>query len=99
MPTYVYEIISADGSGAGSFEWVQSIHAPPLTHHPETGEPVRRIITAPNLVLRHGARQEKQIMSNENIAAKGFTKYERSGPGSYVRTAGTQGPSTLSADE
>lgn len=98
MPTYVYETIPDDGSEPRMFEWVQSIHAPPLERHPETGEPVRRIITAPNLVLRHGAHQEKHLMSNENLAAKGFTKYEKSGRGNYVRTAGHQGPETLSAD-
>lgn len=44
MPTYVYEII--DGEDAGlRFEVRQSIHDSPLTHHPETGGRVRRIIS------------------------------------------------------
>jgi len=45
MPTYVYETIPTNGSESKTFEFRQSILDPPLTKHPETGEPVRRIIT------------------------------------------------------
>jgi predicted nucleic acid-binding Zn ribbon protein len=98
MPVYAYCVVLPDGSDGTYFEVVQSMSDPALTHHPETGEPVRRVITAPNLVLRHGARQDRRMMSNENLTRKGFTKYEKTGPGEYVRTAGTEGPSTLSRD-
>lgn len=95
MPTYVYETIEADGRDGPVFEVVQSMKEPPLTTHPETGRPVRRMVCAPNLVLRHGSLQEKQVLSDENIKNKGFTKYEKSDTGHYVRTAGEQGPSEL----
>ena len=46
MITYTYETIPADSSGDRErFEWRQSIHDPALKFHPETGVPVRRVIT------------------------------------------------------
>ena len=45
MPTYVYEIVKPDGTGGDRFEVLQRISEPPLAAHPETGEPVRRVIT------------------------------------------------------
>lgn len=47
MPTYVYETIPVAGDGREPqvFEHRQSIHDEPLTAHPETGQPVRRVIT------------------------------------------------------
>jgi hypothetical protein len=50
MPTYVYETVTADGSEGKRFEISQSIKDPPLKRHPETGEPVQRVVTLP-LVL------------------------------------------------
>lgn len=45
MATYVYEIIpQKEGEEARRFEWKQSMKEAALTHHPETGEPVRRVI-------------------------------------------------------
>lgn len=42
MPTYVYETI---GKKKRSFELKQSMNDAPLTEHPETGEPVKRVIS------------------------------------------------------
>ncbi len=50
MPTYVYEVITKDGSVGERFEIAQSIKDPALTRHPQTGEPVQRVVTLP-LVL------------------------------------------------
>jgi predicted nucleic acid-binding Zn ribbon protein len=46
MATYVYETIPPAKSGAKprTFEVRQSMKDAPLTRHPETGEPVRRVI-------------------------------------------------------
>ncbi len=45
MTTYVYETIpSKPGLKPRQFEVAQSMKDAPLTHHPETGEPVRRVI-------------------------------------------------------
>ena len=46
MPTYVYETIPATPGGeTRRCEIRQSMKDAPLTKHPETGEPVRRVIT------------------------------------------------------
>jgi len=46
MPTYIYESIPEKKSQKPRrFELVQSMKDAPLTRDPETGEPVRRVIT------------------------------------------------------
>lgn len=46
MATYVYETIPRqEGDVPRRFEIVQSMKDTPLTQHPETGEPVRRVIS------------------------------------------------------
>ena len=45
MTTYVYETIpSRPGEKARYFEIKQSMNDPALTHHPETGEAIRRVV-------------------------------------------------------
>ena len=44
MPIYVYETTSADRP-VQRFEVTQSMRDEPLRAHPETGEPVRRVIS------------------------------------------------------
>lgn len=42
---YLYETVpGTEGVDAKRFEIKQSIHDAPLTHHPETGQPIRRVI-------------------------------------------------------
>jgi len=95
MPIYVYEIVDESGAGGQRFEVMQRIADEKLTQHPETGEPVRRVITAPNIIGKHSSASEKAVLSDKSLAKHGFTKYERTGDGTYDRTAGTQGPKTL----
>ena len=46
MPTYIYEIIPDNPSlEVTTFEYKQGINDKPITVHPETGQPVRRVIT------------------------------------------------------
>lgn len=45
MPTYIYESIPADGRAPERFEVFQRMTDSPLTVHPETGDPVQRIVT------------------------------------------------------
>jgi putative FmdB family regulatory protein len=92
MPTYEYEII---GSGE-RFECVQSMHDAPLATHPDSGAPVRRVIFAPNLGLKHTEGRSKNLLDNRNIEKAGFTKYEKDKvTGKYNRVAGKQGPSVI----
>ncbi|NBD37571.1 MAG: FmdB family transcriptional regulator [Verrucomicrobia bacterium] len=96
MPTYVYEIIGAGGEAGKRFEWIQSMRDAPLTRHPETGEPVRRVLQAPNLASRYSERQTKARLDNRQVEKAGFTKYEKDKlTGRYHRVAGRQGPSTI----
>ena len=46
MATYIYETIPAsDNEEPTRFEVKQSMNDDPLTHHPESGVPVKRVIT------------------------------------------------------
>lgn len=46
MATYIYETIPQHPAQEPSrFEVVQSMKDPPLSRHPDTGEPVRRVIS------------------------------------------------------
>jgi predicted nucleic acid-binding Zn ribbon protein len=51
MPTYVYETL---GAQQRRFELVQSMKDAALTHDPETGEPVRRVISGGYGVMQKG---------------------------------------------
>ena len=50
MPTYEYETIPAEGRMPVRFEVQQRMSDPPLEVHPETGEPVQRVMSAPFVV-------------------------------------------------
>jgi predicted nucleic acid-binding Zn ribbon protein len=56
MATYVYETIPKDPKKKPrQFEVQQKMSDPPLTKDPETGEPVRRVITGGSGWVTHGA--------------------------------------------
>ena len=45
MTTYVYETIPAkSGEKPSYFEFKQSMNDAPFSKHPETGEPIRRVL-------------------------------------------------------
>ena len=91
MPTYAYAVIKPDGSDGEPFEVFQRITDEPLTKHPETGEPVRRLVVAPQVQTQ----TDKGRFSKKNLDRLGFTRYERKGSGYYERTAGNQGPESI----
>ncbi len=97
MPIYVYEVVTVEGEAGETFEWLQGINEAPLTVHPETGVPVRRLLTAPNLAGTYSDMKAAANLSNKNLAAKGFTKYVKAGDGKYEKAAG-KGPNVISAD-
>lgn len=97
MPLYVYQVIEDDGSEGEVFEVLQSMSEPTLTHHPETGKPVKQLIAAPNIATKHSDSAMKSNLSNKNLERLGFTKYVKSGGGTYEKTAG-QGPSVISGE-
>jgi predicted nucleic acid-binding Zn ribbon protein len=88
MPVYVYRIVRPQTSGdsndaPATFEVRQSIHDPPLTKHPETGEPVERVLFPP--MIARGA------VGNSQLANAGMTKYVRTSDGTYEKQVG-KGP-------
>ena len=88
MPLYVYEVVLPDDSGGEQFEILQKMSDAVLTKHPETGKPVRRVFAEPNAPRVWTDMQGKAATSDKNLAAKGFTKYVKTGNGSYEKTAG-----------
>ena len=99
MPTYVYEVVNPDGSSGEEFEIVQSMSEPTLQKHPATGLPVRRVFTAPMV----GGRWSDDAMSrgvndDKKLERLGFTKYVKSGDGTYEKTVG-KGPRSISKDK
>ena len=97
MPTYDYAVIKPDGTLGEPFEVFQSMSDPPLTKYPETGEPVKRLVSAPGLALNHSDASDKSKLSDSNLDRLGFTKYERSGDNTWDKTAG-KGPGQISRD-
>ena len=97
MPTYVYQVITDDGSEGEIFEVVQKMSDPPLTKHPETGAAVRRIPAPPTILGEYSEHATKKRLSDKNLDRIGFTKYEKAGGGFYEKKAG-KGPDVISAD-
>lgn len=59
MPTYVYETVPAKpGQGVRRFEFKQSMKDEPLTRDPETGLPVRRVISGGFAPMMQGGGSE-----------------------------------------
>ena len=99
MPTYRYKTIN-DEEDDEFFEIDQHIKDSPLTKHPISGEPVKRVLNAPSLSLSHASSHEKNTLSNDHLNKHGFTKYEKDHEsGDYYQTVGKNGPSIISADQ
>lgn len=96
MPTYVYEVVKPDGSGGERFEIVQPMSEPALASHPETGEPVRRVITGFMIAGKWSDLGGRGTLSNANLERMGFTKYVRAGDGRYEKHVGG-GPDVISS--
>ena len=53
MPTYIYETIPQDaGESPVRFEVRQGMNDPKLTEQPETGKPVRRLVSGGFVLLK-----------------------------------------------
>ena len=95
MPIYQYEIVLANDEGGEQFELFQKMADAPLTKHPETGVPVRRVYTAPAV----GGKWSEEAMGkaatdDRKLERLGFTKYVKSGDGTYDKVVG-KGPDML----
>ncbi|WP_428389912.1 FmdB family zinc ribbon protein [Mucisphaera sp.] len=98
MPIYVYEVLLPDGEEGQVFEVMQSMSDEPLTEHPTTGQPVRRVLQPAHIAGKWSESGSKQQLSDKNLEAHGFTKYVKAGGGYYEKRAG-QGPDVISAGD
>ena len=99
MPLYQYEVITRDDSPGEQFEVFQSMADPPLTKHPETGQPVRRVLVAPAIGGKWSdSAMGKSVADDNKLDKLGFTKYVKSGDGYYEKRAG-KGPDVIHRDQ
>ena len=69
MPTYIYEVLDSDsGDGPLRFELFQRMTDDALTHHPETGQPVRRIVTG-GVGMKLGLLRRSTVVDKSSPAA------------------------------
>ena len=89
MPLYEYELINDDGTPGDRFELMQKFEDEPLTKHPESGQPCRRVISAPYVAGSHSQMAiEKGLKNDDKMANMGFTKYVKSDNG-YEKAYGS----------
>jgi predicted nucleic acid-binding Zn ribbon protein len=99
MPLYQYELVNSDGSGGEQFELFQTMADAPLTKHPETGQPVRRVLCAPAIGGRWSdGAMARSVADDKKLDRLGFTKYVKSGDGVYEKRAG-KGPDIINRDQ
>jgi putative FmdB family regulatory protein len=96
MPTYVYEILDAQGVPCGQrFEVVQSMTDEPLTRHPETGQTVRRVFVPFRIAGKTSPiHTDKALNDDRRLEKLGFTKYVKASDGKYEKVVGT-GPDKI----
>ena len=93
MPIYQYkpDQESCADCVAGC-DLLQRLADPALTRCPACGNPVHRVISAPQVVSGQSHRT-----SESHVGKHGFTQYKRAGKGVYEKTAG-KGPDYISGD-
>lgn len=98
MPFYIYETLDKDGQTLEQFEVFQKISDPPLTEHPETGEPVQKVITGCFIGgTWSDSAMKKNSSDDKKLDKLGFTKYVKAGDGFYEKRAGA-GPDVIHKD-
>jgi putative FmdB family regulatory protein len=93
MPIYEYEAVGPSTCPKCSqrFEVVQRLSDASLSVCPVCGAPVQKVFSAPAI---QGACRSGDMLSNKNLAEKGFTKYVKAGDGHYEKQAG-KGPDVI----
>jgi hypothetical protein len=94
MPVYTYEVLGDDGRVVETYEAEQPLGAPPLGNHPVTGEPLRRVLTAPRLNTKYADWDGK--LEAGRLSRAGFTRYEKDRTtGRYYKSNRGAGPEEL----
>jgi putative FmdB family regulatory protein len=96
MPIYEYTAANA-GAGcphcAGCFEVMARISDPELTHCPQCGAAIKRVISVAAVIGGNA-----HVLKESHFSKHGFTQYKKAGGGVYEKTAG-DGPRFISGDE
>lgn len=79
VPTYVYESIARAGETPERFEFEQRMSDPQLTHHPETGISLRRVLTAPIIIGVRSSMREAAAREKDESSAKKDHSNEKHG--------------------
>lgn len=96
MPTYVYEVVSENGEPGERFEYVQPMSDEPLSKHPETGQPVRRVFVPFHVAGKYAPlKTDRNLSDDKKLERLGFTKFVKSADGQYDRAFGKEGPKQL----
>ncbi|MGQ9753980.1 MAG: FmdB family zinc ribbon protein [Thermaceae bacterium] len=66
MPVYVYKGLET----GNHYEFEQSFHDKPLKVHPETGEPLKRIITPPAIIFKGSGWHIKDYAKSSSPSKK-----------------------------
>jgi putative FmdB family regulatory protein len=90
MPIYEYRATKEGNCSfcKAGFDRLQNLSDSPITSCPQCQQPVRRVISAPNL------GKMDTSLERGNLEKHGFTRYERAEKGVYEKTAGI-GPNIL----
>ncbi len=94
----IYEFTAADPSQgcahcATRFEIFARLSDPELTHCPQCGAPVKRLISVASVI-----GGQAHLMKESHFSKRGFTQYKKAGGGVYEKTAG-DGPQYISGDD
>lgn len=91
----IYEYVTTDEQGCPHcrvpFEVVQTMSEPPLEHCKTCGGGLRKVFSTTAI---HGESSSGHVLSNKNLSAKGFTKYQKAGDGHYEKVTG-KGPDVI----
>lgn len=96
MPIYEYAVAEATpgcAHCATRFEVLARINDPELTHCPQCGAPVTRLISVASVIGGNA-----HVLKESHFSKHGFTQYRKAGGGVYEKTAG-DGPKFISGDE
>jgi predicted nucleic acid-binding Zn ribbon protein len=98
MPLYQYEVVTDDDSPGEQLEIFQSMAEEPLTRHPQTGQPIRRVLCAPAIGGKWSdGAMSRSVADDKKLDRLGFTKYVKAGDGRYEKRAG-KGPDVINRD-
>ncbi len=99
MPTYVYRNLNT----GQTFELKQSMKDPALTQHPETGEPVKRLVSAPAIAFKGSgfyatdSRSSKSAVKSADAAKTDTAKTESAPAPSESKSEGKSAESKTPA--